>query len=353
MSAPDSSMPGDVSAPHPDAPGRRRGVEAGAWRAPLRRWGISVASLIAGLAILVVFRRGVPHVEWIVGYVVVLWLLFAVLTQTRARLVTRGRHRVLFAADYTVQTLYHDLLLFVLPGYLASTTFDGPTVPFFVLVCAAALLTTIDPWYAAVVGPRPGLGRAFFAFSLFAGLNVALPLLGVPPAWAVVGSAGLAVAGLAPAAIVSGTAWWRALLALGGVALVAPALAWVLMPAIPPAPLHLVRPTMARDVLDLEPVELLGARIPVAVLTAGGLVAHTPVSAPTGLSQPIVHRWRHRGRVVATVPLLTPVRGGRAAGFRTYSRKADFPADPRGRWSVDVVTASGQLIGRLRFTVTP
>ena len=102
-------MPGDVAAPHPDAPGRRSGAEAGAWRVPLLRWGISVASLIAGLAILVVFRRGVPHVEWIVGYVVVLWLLFAVLTQTRARLVTRGRHRVLFAADYTVQTLYHDL----------------------------------------------------------------------------------------------------------------------------------------------------------------------------------------------------------------------------------------------------
>ena len=30
-----------------------------------------------------------------------------------------------------------------------------------------------------------------------------------------------------------------------------------------------------------------------------------------------------------------------------------FPEDPRGRWSVDVVTASGQLIGRVRFTVVP
>jgi hypothetical protein len=27
------------------------------------------------------------------------------------------------------------------------------------------------------------------------------------------------------------------------------------------------------------------------------------------------------------------------------------PSDPSGRWSVDVVTDSGQLIGRLRFEV--
>jgi hypothetical protein len=313
---------------------------------------VSIASLLSGLAVLFVFRRGVPHVAWIVGYVVVLWLLFAVLTQTRARLLTRGRHRVLLAADYTVQTLYHGLLLFVLPGYLASTTADGPTLPFFVLVCAAAILTTIDPWYAAVVSSWPVLGRALFGFSLFAGLNVALPLLGVEPARAVVASAALAAAGLFPAELAHGMVWWRALGALGGCAALAAGLAWALMPAVPPAPLHLVRPTMARDVLDLEPVEPLGPRIPRAALAAGGLVAYTPVSAPAALQQPVVHRWRHRGRVVAAVALPTPVRGGRAAGFRTYSRKTDFPADPRGSWSVDVVTASGQLIGRLRFTVT-
>ena len=54
------------------------------------------------------------------------------------------------------------------------------------MLAAAALLTTVDPWYRAVVHPRPWLGLAFFGFSLFAGLNVALPLVGVPPAGAVV-----------------------------------------------------------------------------------------------------------------------------------------------------------------------
>jgi hypothetical protein len=47
------------------------------------------------------------------------------------------------------------------------------------------------------------------------------------------------------------------------------------------------------------------------------------------------------------------VEGGRREGFRTFSRKGSFPADPVGRWSVDVVTGSGQLIGLVPFRVVP
>jgi hypothetical protein len=50
---------------------------------------------------------------------------------------------------------------------------------------------------------------------------------------------------------------------------------------------------------------------------------------------------------------LLPVEGGRQEGYRTFSRKTAFPADAAGGWSVDVMTAAGQLIGRLRFRVVP
>ncbi len=322
------------------------------WREAFLRWGVSIASLVGGLVALLVFRRGLPHVGWIVGYVVVLWLCFTVLTQMRTWFETRGRHLLVAAGDYTVQTLYHGLLLFVLPGYFASTTFDAITAPFFTVLSLAALITTIDPWYRAIVGPRPWLERAFFAFALFAGLNVALPLVGVRPAWAVIGSAFLGALALTPAYRVPGRTWpqvaLRTALSTGAAGLAA----WILMPAIPPAPLHLVKATMARAVVDLEPAEVVGPSLSAAILADGrGLVAYTPVAAPAGLQQPIVHRWRHEGRLVETLALPTPVHGGRTAGFRTYSRKTDFPSAARGRWSVDVVTAAGQLIGRLRFTV--
>lgn len=310
-----------------------------------------MASLASGFLTLVIFRRGVPHVGWIVGYVVVLWLLFAVLGQTRDALLARGRRLLVVAGDYTIQTLYHGLLLFVLPGYFASTTFDSPTVVFFVVLVGAALLTTVDPWYRALVHPRPWLGLAFFGFSLFAGLNVALPLVGVPPAAALVASAGLGALGLMPSYLRRGgsaTAATGRALAVGVLAAVA---AWVGRPVVPPAPVSLVQPTLARTVVDLEPVDPVADVTMEQLRTWGGLVAFTPVAAPAALRQPIEHRWRHEGRVVSTVRLATPVQGGRPGGFRTFSRKSDFPGDARGRWTVDVLTASGQLIGRLRFRI--
>jgi hypothetical protein len=341
---------------------RRRAVglaDGRAWRSFLLRWGVSIASLLSGLTVLLVFRRGLPHVGWIVGYLVVLWLLFAVLTQVRDRLLAggRGQRLMVTAGDYTIQTLYHDLLLFVLPAYYASTTLDGATAPFFLVLVAATLVTTIDPWYRALVHPRPWLGRAFFTFSLFAGLNVALPLVGLRPSWAPGVSAALAVMALIPARVRQsdgGAAAWRRGARVGvPLASGAAGLAWLGLAAVPPAPLQVVRPTMARAVVDLAPVDPV-SRVSLADVRAwGGLYAFTPVAAPAGLHQAIRHRWSHEGRAVGMVPLPTPVQGGRAAGFRTYSRRTEFGPGAVGRWSVDVLTESGQLVGRLRFRIDP
>jgi hypothetical protein len=326
----------------PRAPARPR---PRAWRAFLGRWGISLASLLSGTVTLVGLRRGVPHVGWVLGYLVSLGVLFAVVTRLRPILLARGRRRWVMLGDYTVQTLTHGLLLFVLPGYFASTTLDGATAPFFLLLLGATLLTTIDPWYQALVHPRPWLARLLLAGSLFAGLAVALGLLGVSP-----GGAALLAAALAGFTVGAGGGPWPAGLARRGVvALASLAAAWLALPAIPPAPVSLVRPTITRGLVDREPQAPL-TRIGLAELRAGeGLVAFTPVAAPPGLAAAIDHVWRHEGRPVLTVRLL--VQGGRAAGFRTFSRKSDFPPDAVGRWTVDVRTAAGQLVGRLRFAV--
>ena len=66
----------------------------------LRRWGISFASLTGGIFTLFVFRRGLPHVAWIIGYLLILWLLFALITQVRHALEgsTRRAHRMVATA---------------------------------------------------------------------------------------------------------------------------------------------------------------------------------------------------------------------------------------------------------------
>jgi hypothetical protein len=130
------------------------------------------------------------------------------------------------------------------------------------------------------------------------------------------------------------------------------ALLWPLRSWIPPVPLRLARATFAQTVTQLEPVQ------PVTTITAeevrgwGALTAFTAVSAPAGLREPIFHVWRKNGTVLERI-LLSPVRGGVPGGFRTFSRKAEVGGDPTGAWTVDVVTAQHQLIGRVHLTVTP
>ena len=45
------------------------------------------------------------------------------------------------------------------------------------------------------------------------------------------------------------------------------------------------------------------------------------------------------------------ITGGREQGYRAWSFKRGFPADPRGHWRVQVVTERGQLIGQLEFDI--
>jgi len=82
------------------------------WVGWLWRWGISVCSLSLGLATLFVFRRGLPHVGWIVGYLLLLWVIFAIVTELRAALEQRGRRLVVDASEYVILSLCHGLLLF-------------------------------------------------------------------------------------------------------------------------------------------------------------------------------------------------------------------------------------------------
>lgn len=316
-----------------------------------RVWGISIASAVGGILTLFVFRRGLPHVSLIVGYVLLLWILVAVLVQTRGVLAASDRrtHRLVLAAtEYTVQTLYHGVLLFLLPAYWAATTLSSYNVIFLLLLGALTLLATVDPWYHAVVHPYPWMGYVFFVVSLFGALNLALPLVYVPPAWALLSSAWLATVALTPA-VCRARGWsWRlgfAVTALVGF-FIAGGVVYVRI-AIPPAPLFLANSRIAWDVGTIDSLEP-PSPIPAAALQSQGLVAHTAIYAPAGLRTPVQHVWRQNGVVINVIPLT--VEGGRQQGYRTFSRKHAFPASAQGRWTVDVMTR-GQLIGRLRFRV--
>jgi hypothetical protein len=317
-----------------------------------RVWGISIASAVGGILTLFVFRRGLPHVAVIVGYLLLLWILVAVLVQARDTLAASERltHRlVLTATEYTVQTLYHGVLLFLLPAYYAATTLTSLNVVFLLLLVALALLATVDPWYRVIVHPRPWMGYVFFVVSLFGALNLALPLVGTPPAWALLASAWVATVALTPA-VCRARAWgWTRGLAVTGLVGVAAAIgvSYVRI-AVPPAPLFLAESRLGWDTATIQSLPP-PSPIPAEALQNQGLVAYTAIYAPAGLRTPVEHVWRQNGVIINVIPLT--VEGGRREGYRTFSRKHAFPERPAGRWTVDVMTR-GQLIGRMRFRVS-
>ena len=324
------------------------------WVGWVWRWGISLWSLALGLLTLFVFRRGLPHVGWIVGYLLLLWCIFAVFAELSGVLERRGRRLVVDAGEYVILSLCHNLLLFVLPAYYASATLTSVNAVFMALVVAAALVTAIDPAYRRLIHPRAWRRHLLFGFSVFAALNVALPLVGVRPILALEGSAAMAVLALTPALRQGGTVpWKKAHMRAAVLACLAMALVWYGRALVPPAPLFLAHTVAARAVTDLTPVDVIHDSVPAATVGEWGtLAAYTSVYAPGGLRQAIQHVWSRNGVVIARSPL-SPVSGGRAAGFRTYSVTRRLTPPIEGRYTVDVVTASGQLIGRLRFAVTP
>jgi hypothetical protein len=338
------------------------GIVCGAWggavkRHPwlrwIQRWGMSIGSLAFGVLTLLIFRRGLEYFPWFVGYLLLLWLVGVAFAEVRQE-IGAGAHQVIsMVVDYTVQTLFHGLLLFLLPIYYASTTVVSRNVLVLLLLLAAAVLTAIDPWYRAILIRYRRVEILLFGFGLFASLNVAFPLLRVQSAWALILSGIVSMLALAPV-FRRGTraSWGAALLRAGVWAAVAALVLWSLRGWIPPVPLQLTRATFAKSITELEPEQPVSRVSAGELLTWQGLAAFTAVAAPAGLREPIYHVWRKDGMLVARI-LLSPIRGGRPGGFRTYSRRTNLGPNPVGKWTVDVLTAHDQLVGRIRLEVTP
>ena len=76
----------------------------------------------------------------------------------------------------------------------------------------------------------------------------------------------------------------------------------------------------------------------------------TAVFAPTGLATTLLHEWQYydpeEGRWLTRSTVRFTISGGREGGFRGYTLKR---APEPGRWRVNVLTTSRQVIGRVGF----
>ena len=110
----------------------------------LRDWGVSGASICSGLATLLLFRRGIEYFPMVIGYLLLLWLMGVLLAERRQRLVRQAPR--------------------------GGGVGGGQWLWFLLVLVAAAILTTLDPWYRAATGRFRWLESILVGLGLFAAL---------------------------------------------------------------------------------------------------------------------------------------------------------------------------------------
>jgi hypothetical protein len=321
-------------------------------------WVHSFYALAVGLGVLLFAGQGFEHARVLSVSVAAAWLLVVLFFRFRTPhsvVSPKPQGLAFFAVTYVLKNLYQGMLFFLLPFYFKSATGDSAN---FVIVCvlgAFALLSTLDVVFDRVLMRFPILGSLFHGFTLFACLNLVVPAL-LPDTRTLTSEcvAG-ALAVLSFITIHVRRSWTNkpaffvavpVAMALGAFGV------YQVRGFLPPVPMHLshaaVGPSVREDGALTMEVTALDAR------SLQRMVAVTDVVLPAGKGDRFVHVWRLNDHVVQTVDELSRVPGAQG-GVRLRSMLYNIPKakSSNGKWSVDVETADGQLIGRTRFDVIP
>lgn len=314
---------------------------------------LALVSFGMGAASFLLVQRGVRLAQWIALLLVLNWLLI-VFENTLGQWLSRFRWARFSPAvlRYGMQTVHQETFFFCLPFLLSTTTWSSGQALFTSFAIIAALASVWDPFYYGGIAPRPALHLAFHGFAMY------LAMLTVPPLlWQLTTTQSLALASvtlgllsLPSLATLIAPRSPRRWALLVGAAVALGLLSWLARAWVPPATLWLGQGVISADI-DADKREP-GATLETvtdAVLRRDGLCAFTAIHAPRGLHEQVFHRWLYRGKEMLRIPL--QITGGGKQGYRAWSCKQSFPADAAGRWTVQVVTDAGQLIGVVRFRV--
>ena len=312
-------------------------------------WVLPAISFAAGWMGFLLVRRGEELARIVALLALTGWFWLLLEPWVRRRLEQRRRRAGNFVVNFVSQSLQQELLFFSLPLLIGATQWDIGQVAFTALVAATALLTTIDPLYERLVATRAARRMTFHAFCSWIAALVVLPMVLLVPVERALPMS-LAAVGVwllltLPLSLYSLPRWRNKMAWVAGM-IVVPLLFWQLRGQIPAAGLAVTDARVTQTMDGLTPGSSV-RRLRQQDL-AQGVIAFAAIRAPTGLSQQIVFEWRHNGER-ERIPV--EIQGGRADGFRAYSRKQSFPADATGLWTVDVLTPQAQLLERLRFVV--
>ena len=310
-------------------------------------WLHSIYALLFGVGIMWLGTRNYNFLRVTVFHVGFIWLssLYVPRLLNRPWVSTLWAERLRLLVNYFNKNLYQQVLFFILPIYYGSATLSSGNFMFVVLLAISALLSTLDLVYDRHLSVRRSLTALFFAFNLFALINVMLPVLwSIGNNWATRISALLAALGFTTIFRPFSQERRRQYGFAIGAALVLLAAVELARPVIPPAPISLLAAQFGSDyhaeTKSLEPVLTeveSGHRRRLHIITR--------IKAPLGLKETVQHRWYKNDGLVWASPFIE-VTGGREQGFRLWTNFQFDVIEAGAVVRVDAVTEGGQLIGR-------
>lgn len=330
-------------------------------------WLHSAYALGLGIAVVSFAQKGFDQARWLAASASAAWLLvvlfFRVFGSGRAQ--THHHHAApkarlrFFAMTYALKNLYQGMFFFLLPFYWKSTSFDSPNAWFVVLLGVCALLSTLDIVFDRVVFKFRALASVFHAVALFGCLVLVVPAL-FPDT--------RTLTSLLVATAITVVAFWtihvdlamlrdRRWIALFAATVAAAiGIAYGGRTAIPPVPMYVAHGGVGPIVLDDGRLGMEVHDLHSSVIDK--LIAITDVVVPGGKGDRLLHVWRHDGQEVHRATELTTRVAAPADSkdkgtirLRSALTEGQLPTRLFGKWSVDVETQDGQLVGRVSFTV--
>jgi hypothetical protein len=308
-------------------------------------------SLTGGLVTVFLFRRGIGFAPISLGIALVAWVAGGIFARyfkdfgerESAQGTSKTRWVMRWLTQSVVMALFQNVLFFVIPIWFGSAEPLSVNVVFPLLLTALALFACFDDHFARWVIAHRWRRTAASAFLFF---SVSVPAVALQNLLSIQQAVALCSAVAVFASVILGF-WHKGLsraLPMGLIsALVMAILLYFAGHLLPPVPVQCVHKVASSNVDKKRPVgigEVFFAGTP-------KVFVHFWVAAPPRFEQKIRFQWYRDGKKSGR-SLPSEIVGGRKKGFRTRT----FRSRPsRGNYRVDLETASGQLIGRVRFRV--
>jgi hypothetical protein len=321
-------------------------------------WLHSFYALGLGITVVLFAAKGFAHARWLTISLGTAWLVlilfFRLFGSGAQRAVVDGKAAKLrfFVMTYVLKNLYQGMLFFLLPFYWQSVTLGSQNQWFLVALVVCTFVSTLDVVFDHLLMRWKSAASTFYFFTLFACLNLVIPAL-LPNI--------ASLASLIGAAAISAIAFWTmhmpvrllakplfAGLCVGWV-LLAVAGAYAARGAVPPAAMHVTSGAVGPELLADGRLRVEARSLHVSMIDR--LYAVTYVNIPGGRGDNLVHEWWREGSLVQRVEQVTVHLVDPPGTVRVRSELAAVPTEKIGEWRVDVVTADGQLVGRVPFTV--